>query len=826
MGIFRVNLQFCGLVMLASLVLLHVANPLHAQAPPVIPALTPLRAELYHDGWIDLNKNGRRDVYEDPAQPVDQRVEDLLSQMSLEEKTCQLATLYGYKRGPLDDPLPTPEWKNKVWKDGIANIDEMHNGVLYNSQKDPWIWPAHNVPLALNEVQRWFIEETRLGVPVDFTNEGIRGVNAYRSTNFPAQIALGATWDRDLVSRVGHVTGREGRALGYTNVYAPIMDLARDPRWGRVVESYGEDPYLVAELGIRMATAMQQEGVASTAKHFAVYSEPKGGRDGRDRVDPHVTDREMEMLHLWPWERLVKEAHIMGAMSSYNDYDGVPISGSHEFLIDRLRTRYGFRGYVVSDSGAVENLFDKHHVAASADDACSMYLVEGGNVRTQFNSPQKFIDPVRRYVQEGKLPMSVIDDRVRDVLRVKFTLGLFDHPYVADPAAADTLMHNQDARDVALRAARESVVLLKNAHGTLPLAKNLKRILVTGPTAKEKRTSQDRYGSSGGEIVTVLEGITAAAQAHGTEVVYEPGATATGPNWPGSELFPDPPAGKDAAMIAQAVERARDVDAVVVALGDSNDTIGEGKSRTSLDLPGFQTDLVEALVATGKPVVAVLLSGRPATINRVDRDAAAVLSLWFPGEAGGTALADVLFGDYTPGGKLSVTFPRTVGQIPFNFPFKPASQMEQGNRPKNAPNGWGNSLAEGALYPFGYGLSYTTFEYGDLQVSPATLHDDETVAVSCTVKNTGMVAGDEVAQLYVRQVTSSVTTYELNLRGFERVSLQPGESKTVTFQMPVSQMWLINRRGERVVEPGEFKIMVGAGSTDLRLKGSFEVVAK
>ena len=591
-----------------------------------------------------------------------------------------------------------------------------------------------------------------------------------------------------------------------------------------MVETYGEDPYLVAELGIRMATAMQQEGVASTAKHFAVYSEPKGGRDGRDRVDPHVTDREMEMLHLWPWERLVKEAHILGAMASYNDYDGVPIAGSHEFLIDRLRKQYGFRGYVVSDSGAVENLFAKHHVAASVSDACSMYLAEGGNVRTDFNPPQNFILPVRKFVQEGKLPMSVVDDRVRDVLRVKFTLGLFDHPYVANPEAADTALHNREAADLALRAARECIVLLKNAHGTLPLAKGLKRILVTGPTAKEKQTSQDRYGSLGGEVVTVLDGITAAAKAQGTEVVYEPGATATGPHWPESELFPEPPAGKDAEMIAQAVEKARDADAIVVALGDVTATVGEGKSRTSLDLPGFQTDLTRALVATGKPVVVVLLGGRPATINWINREAPAVLSLWFPGEAGGTALADVLFGDYNPGGKLAVTFPRTVGQVPFNFPFKPSSQTEQDKKP--GPNGGGNSLAEGVLYPFGFGLSYTTFEYGDLQVSPATLHDDEVATISCAVKNTGKVAGDEVVQLYVRQAVSSVTTYEENLRGFERVSLQPGESKTVTFHLPVTQMWLINREGKRVVEPGAFKVMVGASSVDLRLKGSFEVASK
>jgi beta-glucosidase len=345
---------------------------------------------------------------------------------------------------------------------------------------------------ALNEVQRWFIEETRLGIPVDFTDEGIRGVNAVRSTNFSAQCARGATWDRDLISKIGEITGHEGHALGFTNVYSPILDLARDPRWGRVVESYGEDPYLVAELAIRQVKALQSQGVAATAKHFAVYSEPKGARDGDARTDPHVTLQEVEMLHLYPWRRVVGETGLMGAMNSYNDYDGIPMAANHEFLIDRLRDQYGFKGYIVSDSGSVEQLFTKHHVADSIEDACAMFIREGGNVRTDFNPPERFIEPLRNAIADGKLPISIVDARVRDVLRVKFMLGLFDHPYV-DPNQADAAVHTAESAQVALQAARESIVLLKNQNDTLPLSKSLHRILVTGPAATITETSHDRY---------------------------------------------------------------------------------------------------------------------------------------------------------------------------------------------------------------------------------------------------------------------------------------------------------------------------------------------
>jgi beta-glucosidase len=776
---------------------------------------------IYHDGWIDFNKNGREDVFEDPSQPVDKRVEDLLSQMTVEEKTCQLATLYGYRR-VLKYPLPTPEWKNEIWKDGIANIDEMHNGVEKSGDADnPYIATPAATVKALNEVERWFIEETRLGIPAEFTDEGIRGLNYRKTVNFPADIGLGATWDRDLISHIGDVVGREAKAIGYRNVYAPILDLARDPRWGRVLDCYSEDPYLVSEMGISMTRAMQARGIVSTAKHFAVYSEPKGGRDGNDRTDPHVTERELEMLHLRPWERDVREGGLLGAMSSYNDYDAVPISGDSDFLIDRMRLQWGFKGYFVSDSDAVEFLYSKHHVAASPDDAAAMYLREGGDVRTAFRSPATFILPVRREIAAGKLSMDVVNDRVRDVLRVKFIEGLFDAPY-RDPAAAAKEIHAPESQAVALRAARESLVLLKNTNQTLPLNKNLKRLLICGPTAKMKATSLDRYGSNGGEVVSPFEGIETLLKNSSTTILFAPGCEATDTRWPESEIFPEPPTETEAAQISEAVELGKTADAIVVFLGDSPATIGEGKSRTSLDLPGYQTDLAQALMKTGKPVIVVLLTGKPTSINWINRYVPAIMEAWFPGEAGGTAIAEALFGDYNPGGKLSVTFPKSVGQLPFNFPYMPSSQVPQS---KMGRNGIGNSLIEGALYPFGFGLSYTKFQYSNLTISPATIPTNGEVTVTCDIKNTGDRAGDEVAQLYFHENTSSVITYEMNLCGFERVSLQPGETKSVTFKLPASALELINRKWQRVVEPGAFKVMVGSSSADLRLKGGFEVAS-
>lgn len=448
---------------------------------------------------------------EDPNASLDARIEDLLSQMTLEEKTCQMVTLYGYKR-VLKDDLPTPEWKQMLWKDGIGAIDEHLNGFQQwglPPSDNPYVWPASRHAWALNEVQRFFIEETRLGIPVDFTNEGIRGVESYRATNFPTQLGLGHTWNRELIRQVGLITGREARMLGYTNVYAPILDVGRDQRWGRYEEVYGESPYLVAELGIEMVRGMQHSHqVAATGKHFVAYSNNKGAREGMARVDPQMSPREVEMIHVYPFKRVIKEAGLLGVMSSYNDYDGVPIQGSYYWLTTRLRGEMGFRGYVVSDSDAVEYLYTKHSTAKDMKEAVRQSVEAGLNVRCTFRSPDSYVLPLRELVKEGGLSEEVINDRVRDILRVKFLVGLFDTPYQTDLAGADKEVEKAENESLALQASRESLVLLKNENNVLPLdINNVKKIAVCGPNADEEGYALTHYGPLAVEVTTVLEGI-------------------------------------------------------------------------------------------------------------------------------------------------------------------------------------------------------------------------------------------------------------------------------------------------------------------------------
>src|SRR2546423_6203815 len=434
-------------------------------------------SKIYHDGWIDLNKNGRMDVYENPAASIERRIEDLLSQMNLAEKTCQTATLYGYKR-VLQDELPTPNWKNEIWKDGIANIDEHLNGWAEGS-KSAYATDIRKHVWAMNETQRFFVEETRLGIPVDFTNEGLRGVAFSNATSFPSELNMGNTWDPPLVREMGRITGEEARALGYTNIYAPTLDVSRDQRWGRIEDTYGEDPFLASRLGVEMVKGLQEHyTVASTGKHFAVYSVGKGAREGEARTDPQVSPREIENLLLPPFKAAIKEGGMLGVMSSYNDYDGVPVTGSKYWLTDRLRNDFGFKGYVVSDSAAVEYLYSKHAVAADMKEAVRQSIEAGLNVKTNFTRPEDFILPLRELVREGKASSKTPDDRVRAALRVEFTVGIFDRPYVKDADATERLVNSAEHQQVALRAARESLVLLKNEQNILPLSKAINSIAV------------------------------------------------------------------------------------------------------------------------------------------------------------------------------------------------------------------------------------------------------------------------------------------------------------------------------------------------------------
>ena len=762
-------------------------------------------------------------MYEDPSAPLEARIENLLQQMTLDEKTCQMVTLYGYKR-VLKDDLPTPEWKELLWKDGIGAIDEHLNGFQQwglPPSDNAYVWPASRHAWALNEVQRFFVEDTRLGIPVDFTNEGIRGVESYRATNFPTQLGLGHTWNRELIRQVGLITGREARMLGYTNVYAPILDVGRDQRWGRYEEVYGESPYLVAELGIEMVRGLQHNHqVAATGKHFAAYSNNKGAREGMARVDPQMSPREVENIHIYPFKRVIREAGMLGVMSSYNDYDGIPVQGSYYWLTTRLRGEMGFRGYVVSDSDAVEYLYTKHGTAKDMKEAVRQSVEAGLNVRCTFRSPDSFVLPLRELVKEGGLSEEVINDRVRDILRVKFLIGLFDAPYQTDLAGADREVEKEENEAIALQASHESVVLLKNADELLPLDINsTKKIAVCGPNANEEGYALTHYGPLAVEVTTVLEGIQEKTKSK-AEVLYTKGCDLVDAHWPESEIIDYPLTDDEQAEIDKAVENARQADVAVVVLGGGQRTCGENKSRTSLDLPGRQLQLLQAIQATGKPVVLILINGRPLSINWADKFVPAILEAWYPGSKGGTALADILFGDYNPGGKLTVTFPKTVGQIPFNFPCKPSSQIDGGKNPGPTGN---MSRINGALYPFGYGLSYTTFEYSDLDITPRVITPNESATVRLKVTNTGKRAGDEVVQLYIRDVLSSITTYEKNLAGFQRIHLEPGEAQELSFTIDRKHLELLDADMKWVVEPGDFVLMAGASSEDIRLNGTLTV---
>ena len=761
---------------------------------------------IYHKGWIDFNKNGKMDLYENPKAPLEDRVQDLLSQMTLEEKTCQMATLYGSGR-VLKDALPQNNWKTEVWKDGIGNIDEEHNGL--GAFKSEYSFPYAKHVNAKHTIQRWFVEKTRLGIPVDFTNEGIRGLCHDRATYFPAQCGQGATWNKKLIARIGEVEAKEAVALGYTNIYSPILDIAQDPRWGRCVETYGEDPYLVGELGKQMITSLQKYNLVATPKHFAVYSIPIGGRDGKTRTDPHVAPREMRTLYIEPFRMAFQEAGALGVMSSYNDYDGEPITGSYHFLTEILRQEWGFKGYVVSDSEAVEFISNKHKVADTYEDGIAQAVNAGLNIRTHFTPPADFILPLRKAVDNGKISQETLDKRVAEILRIKFRLGLFDNPYRGNGKQAEQIVHSKEHQAVSLEAARQSLVLLKNETTLLPLSKSIRSIAVIGPNANEQTQLICRYGPANAPIKTVYQGIKELLP-H-TEVIYKKGCDIIDPHFPESEILDFPKTAEEVQLMEEAIRAAKQAEVVVMVLEGNELTVREDRSRTSLNLPGRQEELLKAVCATGKPIILVMLDGRASSINYAAAHIPAILHAWFPGEFCGQAVAEALFGDYNPGGRLAVTFPKSVGQIPFAFPFKPGSDESS------------STSVYGALYPFGHGLSYTTFTYSDLHISPSHQGVQGDIHVSCKIKNTGKIKGDEVVQLYLRDEISSVTTYTKVLRGFERISLKAGEEQTVHFRLRPQDLGLWDKNMNFRVELGSFKVMLGASSTDIRLHGQFEI---
>lgn len=804
---------FLALLFVPTITIAQKTNFIHPSASP----------KIYHKGWIDFNKNGKMDVYEDPHANINDRIDNLLSQMTSEEKICQLVTLYGYGR-VLKDSLPTPEWKSKIWKDGIGAIDEQMNGFeRWSFQGKPCAldWPASRHAKAINEIQRFFIEDTRLGIPADMTNEGIRGVEAYKATDFPHPIGLGSTWDRELLHQAGYIAGREGHLLGFTNVYGPVLDVMRDQRWGRCEESYGESPFLVGELGVQYCSGLQTNfQVAATAKHFLAYSNNKGGREGYARTDPQMGLREVFNLHLYPYYEVVRRAGILGVMCSYNDIDGQPVEGCGYWLMQILRKMLGFHGYVVSDSDAVEYLFRKHHTAKDRDDAVWQSIMAGLNIRCTFEEPETYIEPLRRLLEQHRLNVDTLNSRVRDVLRVKFLVGLFDHPYQTDFIQADKEVNSQEHNQIALKASRECMVLLKNEDHILPFDfSKMKQVAVIGPNAQATDFALAHYGPQAVDVTSVYEGIKKNLEGK-CNVVYQKGCELVDKNWPESEVLQEPLDQDEKEEIDKAVNMANSSDAVILVLGGSQRTCGESKSRTSINLPGRQEELMQSICKTGKPVVLVLINGRPLSINWAKKHVKGILETWYPGAHGGQAVFDILSGAYNPSGKLNVTIPKTVGEIPYNFPTKPAANSDGGT--KTGPNG-NQTRVNGALWYFGEGLSYTTFKYSALNISPQETAATDSIKVSFQITNTGDREGDEIAQLYIRDAVSSVTTYEKRLAGFERVHLMPGETKNIQILIRPESLSLSNAQMERVIEPGEFEVMVGSSSVNLPLKGKFVI---
>jgi beta-glucosidase len=651
-----------------------------------------------------------------------------------------------------------------------------------------------------------------------FHDEALHGFVALHATSFPVPIALATSWDPPLVERVMRAAAYEARARGSQHVLAPVIDLGRDPRWGRFEETYGEDPYLVGRLGVAAIRGYQGEtvplgphSVLATLKHFAGHGSNEAGVNAAPSLVP---ERLLRSELLAPFEAAVRETGVFALMPSYNEIDGVPSHANRWLLEDVLRREWGFRGMVVSDYFGIQQLMTRQKVASDLADA-SVQALEAG-VDLELPDGNAFLH-LETLIKDGRVPMARIDRAVSRILEAKMIAGLFEHPYV-DVDEAERAIDMPDHRALALAAARRSIVLLENRHHALPLDRaRLKTLAVIGPNAKGLR--RGGYSADPGRGVDVLSGITDRAGS-GVRIVYAEGVriTEADPNWDRDEVVMGDPV-RNRQRVREAVAAARSADAIVLAIGTNESTAREAWTDdhrgdvADLSLTSQQDELADALIDTGKPVIVVLINGRPLAIPHLAERAAAIVEAWYAGQEGGTAVAEVLFGDVNPGGKLPVSVPRSVGQLPIYYNRRPTSF-----RPYL-------DMTRAPLWPFGYGLSYTTFEVSAPTVAPVSIGTDGKATVQVEVTNTGDRAGDEVVQLYLHDLVSSVTRPVLELRGFERVTLAPGEHKTVSFTIGADALSLIDRRMRRVVEPGRFEVLVGASSASLK-KATLDVVAR
>lgn len=761
------------------------------------------------------------EIYRDPSQSIERRTEDLLSRMTLDEKIAQLQSVWGYSLMKNRQTFSIDRAR-KLLKHGIGQITRPAGGTdLEYGQVVEFV----------NQVQRFLIEETRLGIPAMLHEECLAGWQAKGATIFPQAIGLASTWEPELIETMTKTIRTQLKSINVHQGLAPVLDVARDPRWGRTEETYGEDPYLVAAMGKAYIRGLQgddlRNAVAATVKHFAGYSASQGGLNW---APAHIPSREFREVFLFPFEVAVREAGVLSVMNAYHELDGIPCGANRQLLTDILRSEWGFTGIVVSDYEAIPMLCEYHHIAKDKMEAGLLALEAGIDI--ELPELDCYGDQLKAAVQKGMISENLIDRAVARVLRLKFALGIFENPFAerVNSGPLEQPMH----RKFALELARKSIVLLKNDNGLLPLNKHLNKIAVIGPNAdswrnllgdysyptivefreilkaKEKNKTIDLTSLPNPtvQVVTVLEGIKSKLP-ESAEVLFAPGCTVIGGSTEGFEA---------------AVAAARQAEVAVVVVGGKSGfvpdcTSGEERDRAELSLPGVQSELVKAIHATGTPIVLVLVNGRPYTLEWEAQHIPAIIEAWLPGEEGGNAIADVLFGDFNPGGKLPITFPAKVGQIPIFYRHKPSARRS---------HLWIDYVDASSqpLFPFGHGLSYTKFKYSQLKIVPKQVPIAGKVTISLEVQNTGSVKGDEVVQLYLHDLVASVTRPVKELKGFKRIELAPGQKQKVQFEVSTDLLAFYDADLKLVVEPGEFEVMIGSSSEDIRLKGTFEVVGE
>jgi beta-glucosidase len=762
------------------------------------------------------------EIYRDASQPAEARATDLLHRMTLDEKIAQLGAIWSFE--VLEDGVFSARKAGPLLKAGIGHVCRPGVGTAL---------PPPGIADFTNGVQRFLLTDTRLGIPALVHEECLSGFMARGAAIFPQMIGMASTWQPELLESITALIRGQMRAAGVHQGLSPVLDVSRDPRWGRVEETFGEDPYLIAEMGMAYVRGLQgpdlRQGVVATLKHFAGYGLSEGGLNW---APAQIPPRLLREVYLYPFKEVLTKARAMAVMNGYHEIDGVPCAASSELLTDILRDEWGFDGIVVSDYFAIENLHSYHRLAEDRAAAGRLALVAG--IDAELPKSDCYAGPLKEQVDRGLVPQELVDLAVLRVLRLKLMLGLFEEPCVR-PDQTGPVFDGPECRQLALESARKSLVLLKNEGGLLPLDRSIKAIAVIGPTADDPRnligdytyaahidlvammaaasgsplqvpdSQDDRIGV---RVVTVREGIEAKVSP-GTRVLYARGCEVSG---------------TDDAGFAGAVEAARQADVAIIVVGGRSGltpdcTCGEMRDSADLRLPGLQDGLVRAVFETGTPIVLVVVSGRPLALGWIVEKVPAILQAWLPGEEGGAAVADVLFGDFNPGGKLPISIPDRVGQVPVYYGHKPSGGRSQV---------WGNYVETGTApaFEFGYGLSYTTFEMGNLRIEPAEVRRQDRLSVRVDLRNTGDRPGEEVVQLYINDMLASVTRPVKELKAFRRIGLQPGETKTVQFELPVEALGFYDRDMLFTVEPGTFKVMVGRSSRDILLEGMFEVLAE